>query len=198
MEKLRAAVCAQARTRHPALIHACLRQLARDGLLQIQLRPAVQVVPLGECALKFRGHFGTHFETARADTRTDDGQHIARDGSELRAHTPHRGRGQFQPHAPPSAMNGRHGAPPFVGEEYGQAIGGPDANPEPGTAGHQGIAFAEPRAGRLGAHNARAVHLNKIGAGLRRQPTFAAPRAEAMLQPLQPLPFHAPEHAGLV
>lgn len=198
METLRVAVCAETCACHPAGIHARASQLPCHGFFQVHRRSAVQVVTLWKHTSKFDRHFGTHFETTHADTRTDGRLHIAGIGSELNAHAPYRRRRQFQPCAPPAAMYGRYHPPPFVRQQHRQAIGRPDTDPQPGPAGHQGIAFAQSRPRRFGAHDHGAVHLFKIRGELRRQPPFTPPRTEPMLQPLQPLPLHAPEHAGFV
>jgi hypothetical protein len=88
------------------------------------------------------GDFGADFVTAAADRGADGGEQVGGFGFEVHLHLADGFDGEASEGAAPSGVDGGYGAVFGVDEEYGDAVGGLDAEEEAGTIGGRGVSFA--------------------------------------------------------
>jgi len=97
---------------------------------------------VGELGVELSGDFGADFVTAAADRGADGGEQVRGFGFEVHLHLADGFDGDASERAPPAGVNGGYGAVFGVDEEYGNAVGGLDAEEEAGAVGGGGVASA--------------------------------------------------------
>ncbi len=97
---------------------------------------------VGELGVELDGDFGADFVTAAADGRADGGEEVGGPGFEVHLHLADGFDGDAGEGTAPAGVDGGYGTVSGVDEEYGDAVGGLDAEEEAGTVGGRGVASA--------------------------------------------------------
>jgi len=97
---------------------------------------------IGELGMELDCDFGADFVTAAADRGTDGGEQVGGLGFEVHLHLADGFDGDAGEGAAPSGVDGGYGAVFGVDEEYGDAVGGLDAEEKAGAVGGGGVASA--------------------------------------------------------
>jgi hypothetical protein len=95
---------------------------------------------VGELGVELDGDFRANFITAAADRGADGSEQVGGPGAEVHLHFPDGFDSDAGEGATPSGVNGGYGAVFGVDKEYGNTVGGLDAEEEAGTVGGGGVA----------------------------------------------------------
>lgn len=131
-----------------------------------------------------RGHLGSYFEAAWADSGSNGDDQILRLSPEMSCHCFHGPRSDFRHNPAPSSVDGGYRVISGIRDQNRKTIGRSDRQSYPWLIGDQCVALAL-RAVRFHHQNAVGVNLLGCGQAAVRRPAVTQAGAKSMLEPRQ-------------